>query len=357
MTTKIQMLTFRTRTLTSNKSWWVGTCTLLVGLFPEPSAAQTLQGRQESAEATTPASIGIKFGGTSSTIAREGINAEPLSGFQLGMFYESYGEYFGWRLEGLYVQQGAFSPSDGREMVLNYVKLPLLAKVRLSNDASRTLVPYFFGGPAFGFDTNGKRGVPKGDVSVMFGGGVTVNVGKFSIIADASYTRGITSNVPPFLREPSQFETRVPKFFDGANFTNRLLSFSVGLAFPLSRNVVGFRTPARNVGRPPTRDIISRVEIDATDVNTAYEIVQRLHPQWLRARGQITLREAGEEEVETSGAVGPVVYVNNARRGDIAELRTISVETISEIFYFNGRDASFRFGTGHPSGVLQVMTR
>jgi len=60
--------------------------------------------------------------------------------------------------------------------------------------------------------------------------------------------------------------------------------------------------------------------------------------------------------VNTFGIVGPVVYLNSARRGDVEELRSIMVESIREIVYFNGRNASFRFGSGHGSGVIQVIT-
>ena len=108
--------------------------------------------------------------------------------------------------------------------------------------------------------------------------------------------------------------------------------------------------------RPSGTDIITREQITATNLATAYEVVQRLEPRWLRSRGAISLREAAEEEVNTFGIVGPVVYLNSARRGDIEELRSIMVESIREILYFNGRNASFRFGSGHGSGVIQVIT-
>jgi hypothetical protein len=297
--------------------------------------------------------IGFKFGGTASTVSGDGIDAQGVTGFQLGMFYEGeLNELFSWRVEGLYVQQGAYSTVDGAEMPLNYLRLPILLKLRLSGDSSGTLAPFLLGGPAFGFDTKGKRGVPKGDISLAFGGGVRVRAGGLNVMLDASYGYGITSNSPPTLREAGEFERGVPRYFDGNSFKNRLLSFSVGVAFPMGGGIVTGGGPSPDRGRPPRGDIITRDEIVGTNLGTAYEVVQRLHPQWLRSRGQVTLRE----EVDASGAQEPIVYVNSARRGDLEELRNITVENVAEIFYYNGRDASFRFGAGHGSGVIQVIT-
>jgi hypothetical protein len=258
------------------------------------------------------------------------------------VFYEAQlREQVAMQLEGWYVQQGAFSPDDGRTMRLNYLQLPILVKVRLSGDTSRTLVPYVFGGPAIGLDTRGSKGVPKGDLSFMLGGGVRVKTGGVSILLDGSYGLGLTAVSPPPIREPDEFERlhNTDLLFQGRQFKNRLLSFSVGLAIPMGRKVVGFDGPDGARRRSvPSGDIITRQEITATSLVTAYEVVQRLHPQWLRSRG------LGE----------PIVYVNNSRRGDPEELRLIMAESIAEIVYFNGRDATFRFGSGHGSGVIQV---
>lgn len=306
----------------------------------------------------TQTSIGFKFGRTSSTIAASGLDAQAKSGLQLGLVYEAqFTPRLAMRVEGQYVQQGAISPADGLTMSLNYFKLPILAKYHLLDDTSGSLSPYLFGGPAIGFETRGKRGVPKGDLSLMLGGGVSIDAGGFAILLDGSYGFGLTSVEAPPIREPLEFERGVPRFFEGRGFKNRVLSFSVGVLFPVGNKAraSGAQDDARR-RRPSGSDIITREQITATNLATVYEVVQRLHPRWLRSRGAISLREVAEEEVDTFGAVGPVIYVNSARRGDIEELRSIMVESIQEILYFNGRNASFRFGSGHGSGVIQVIT-
>lgn len=306
--------------------------------------------------ASPPASVGFKSGLTSSTVSGDGLNAESIGGFLGGLFYEDYGQYLGWRVEGAYVRQGAYSPIDGQEMTLHYLRLPVLAAVRTSRDESRFLTPFLLAGPAFGFDTRGQRGVPKGDISLMFGGGVRVNAGAVSIVADATYGLGMTSNAPPVVSESPEFATQASQFFRGTDFRNRVLSVSLGLSFRMRPGMVGFGGTSVRSGRPPARDIISREEVDATDVTTAYELVQRLHPQWLRSRGQVTMSGAGAEQPDPA-AIGPVVYLDRSRRGDVEQLRSISVQTIAEVIYFNGRDASFSFGAGHGGGVIQVITR
>ena len=174
---------------------------------------------------------------------------------------------------------------------------------------------------------------------------------------DGSYGFSFTGVEAPPIREPLEFERGVPQFFEGRSLKNRVLSFSVGVLFPMGHKAreSGALDDARR-RRPSGTDIITREQITATNLATAYEVVQRLEPRWLRSRGAISLREAAEEEVNTFGIVGPVVYLNSARRGDIEELRSIMVESIREILYFNGRNASFRFGSGHGSGVIQVIT-
>jgi hypothetical protein len=291
----------------------------------------------------TRSSIGFKLGGTYSTITGSGIDADASGGLQLGAFYEAqFREQVAVQIEGRFAQQGAFSPLDGRTMRLYYLRLPILAKFRLSGDTSRPLMPYVFGGPAFGIEMRGFKGVLKGDFSVVLGGGVSIGTGAFSILADAAYDVGLTPTGPPPLRKLVGEEVLEPEnfFFEARKFKNRLLSFSLGLSFPLGRKIDGAGGGNISGSRSlPRGDIITREEIAATNLVTAYEVVQYLHPQWLRGRG------TGQ----------PIVYVNSTQRGNPGELRLIMAESIAEIVYFNGRDASLRFGSGHASGVIQVI--
>jgi outer membrane cobalamin receptor len=101
----------------------------------------------------------------------------------------------------------------------------------------------------------------------------------------------------------------------------------------------------------PTRsatssDVISRADIEASSAANAYELVQELRPQFLRRRGQTSMRDPG------SGY--PVVYINDVRHGSLDVLYTIRLEEIDEIRYIGSSDATTRWGTGHTGGVIQV---
>ena len=101
--------------------------------------------------------------------------------------------------------------------------------------------------------------------------------------------------------------------------------------------------------RSRRRDFIGRREIDERggSLQTAYDVVRRLRPNWLSRRGPVTAR----------GPPGVLVYVNNLRRGDTDVLRQISASSIAEIWLINAMRATQRWGTGHTGGVIHVLQR
>ena len=90
-------------------------------------------------------------------------------------------------------------------------------------------------------------------------------------------------------------------------------------------------------------------EIRGAQVATAYQIVARLRPEWLQRRGRASVRDP------TAGAV--VVYLNGMRQGSVTALDAIVAETVLEMEYLNGQEATTRFGTGHGGGVIIVRLR
>jgi len=90
-------------------------------------------------------------------------------------------------------------------------------------------------------------------------------------------------------------------------------------------------------------------EIRGAQVATAYQIVARLRPEWLRRRGRASVRDP------TAGAV--IVYLDGMRQGGVSALNAIVAETVLEMEYLNGQEATTRFGTGHGGGVILVRLR
>jgi len=95
--------------------------------------------------------------------------------------------------------------------------------------------------------------------------------------------------------------------------------------------------------------VITAEEIAQHDgLRTAYDVVRRLRPQFLRRRGVASLSAASEEIV---------VYLDGIRTGGVEVLRNIDVATVREIRHINARDATTKYGTGHSQGVIEVLTR
>jgi hypothetical protein len=93
-------------------------------------------------------------------------------------------------------------------------------------------------------------------------------------------------------------------------------------------------------------DVIARQEIVAAHVQNVYELVERLHPHWLRKRGVNQMRNDGDI----------VVYLDNARLGGPESLRGIHVGGVSSVRFFDAGRAQYRFGVGHTHGAILVST-
>src|SRR5690606_18046936 len=106
-------------------------------------------------------------------------------------------------------------------------------------------------------------------------------------------------------------------------------------------------SPAQPQGRPTRdRNVLTAAELERVPVETAYDAIQRLRPEFLRARGQVSL--------ENRAASLPVVYLDDMWLGGPDALRTIRIGEVHEIRYYNAADATTRYGTGHASGVIAV---
>lgn len=99
-----------------------------------------------------------------------------------------------------------------------------------------------------------------------------------------------------------------------------------------------------------SRTEITRAEIVETDVRTAYELVERLRPQWLVPRGRPSFNTPN---------LGILVYQESHRMGGVEILRQIPVEDIYTVTYLDGPTASSTLpgiGSGHVAGAI-VLSR
>lgn len=81
-------------------------------------------------------------------------------------------------------------------------------------------------------------------------------------------------------------------------------------------------------------DIITHEEIAANFSNNAYDLVFRLRPTWLRARGTSSIANGNISEPKIA------VYLDNHRLGDIGALRTMSISGIASMRWLDAARAS-----------------
>ena len=135
---------------------------------------------------------------------------------------------------------------------------------------------------------------------------------------------------------------------------------ALGLVLVVSLGACGGSTPNQlDAPRVPAADSddvgylpheISREEmlrLGTTDAS-AYALIRRLRPTWLLARGRTSFANPG--------SAYPVVYVDDIRRGGLMTLHQIAPNQISRMEFIGRADATTRWGTGHLSGVINVVT-
>jgi hypothetical protein len=88
-------------------------------------------------------------------------------------------------------------------------------------------------------------------------------------------------------------------------------------------------------------NVIVPEEWQGQNLTTAFDAVQRLRPSWLQPRGGTGL---------------PAVFRNSTEWGsDPRALDGILLSEVSEMRFLSGPDATTRFGSGYPGGIIQVI--
>jgi hypothetical protein len=91
---------------------------------------------------------------------------------------------------------------------------------------------------------------------------------------------------------------------------------------------------------------ITRAQLLEHHFSTAHDAVASLHANWLQTRGTDSFRTPSKVWV----------YFDSIKLGDVETLASISLMPVSYIQYFNGVDATTRWGIGHSAGVIHVST-
>jgi hypothetical protein len=118
-------------------------------------------------------------------------------------------------------------------------------------------------------------------------------------------------------------------------------------------------------------DFIARSEIDAATFRDAYDIVQRLRPNWFtKSRASSAGSLSGTQVAGSSGSMSGVqpsggggslvVYLDNSRMGGPEALRDMSASSISSLQYMDAATATAKLpgiGSTIVSGAIVATSR
>jgi hypothetical protein len=117
----------------------------------------------------------------------------------------------------------------------------------------------------------------------------------------------------------------------------------VGVTIAISACAGAAQGPARGSG-----NLITRAELESSPITNAYDAAQRLRPQWFSRPTAATLQPGGNPIM---------VFVDRTQFGTLESLRNLHTDQIEEMEFVPARDATTRYGTGYPSGIVEVTTR
>lgn len=101
-------------------------------------------------------------------------------------------------------------------------------------------------------------------------------------------------------------------------------------------------------------NFLSDVEIGNANanLNSAYDAIARLRPNWLAARGVTSFGDVG------GGTEFAVVYIDGQRYGDLNSLRNIQAFQVGSMQYYDVTQAGATFGIrGGSSGVIEIKLK
>jgi hypothetical protein len=106
-------------------------------------------------------------------------------------------------------------------------------------------------------------------------------------------------------------------------------------------------------GAPRRTTELTAQEIATFNVEgkSAYDMVTRLRPKWLTARGPQSMTADGDSTAYA------MVFVDGRASGRPQALRDIPADEVDEIHYYDVAEANGRYGARGASGVIEVKLK
>jgi hypothetical protein len=96
--------------------------------------------------------------------------------------------------------------------------------------------------------------------------------------------------------------------------------------------------------------LITEDEVEASRSPNAYEVIQRLKPNFLSYRGETSFNKQNSQPY-------PTVYVDGQEFGPLSSLRNIPASQVATITLYRSWEATTKFGSGNMGGVIAITTR
>jgi hypothetical protein len=103
------------------------------------------------------------------------------------------------------------------------------------------------------------------------------------------------------------------------------------------------------------RSVITADDMKDLQVSNLFEVVERLHPEWLVQRNTAGMGRASGRSSSTNDT-DVQVYFDMQRAGSTDMLKQLPVTSASSLRYYTASEAQARFGNGNLNGVIQVVT-
>jgi len=99
----------------------------------------------------------------------------------------------------------------------------------------------------------------------------------------------------------------------------------------------------------PNPNVITFEQIDSAAEPTIYDVIVKLHAEYLRDRGATSISSSKRDVA--------VVFLNEQEYGALSSLADFQSRDIEEVRFFPWHDAQTKFGRKYSGGVIQLITR
>jgi hypothetical protein len=124
------------------------------------------------------------------------------------------------------------------------------------------------------------------------------------------------------------------------------------LALLLASAACAPSTQSAPVTTSSNRALITESEIPTTGTETAFELIQRIRPEYLRVKPA-----QGAMGANGNNAPAPVLIVNGQRVGGLEDLRSIPASSLAVVRYHTIEEAKRRFGMQYGGGAIELTYR